>query len=183
MDTQLTYHQKEVLILSLKDNACHSLDYLKGLSATEFWTPVQEKWSAGIILQHLMDTTAPVYWLMCLPPWLLKLFWGQSAQPARSKTELLKYYKFCLKKGKRSHRYFAPHQIKPSAQKQEQLLQKWERLFLKLTTKLVQWNMDDLINCQLPHSIMGKISVYEHLEFICWHTGHHTKRLKIGYYE
>ena len=75
---------KTILIKSLDDSAAQFIELVKGLNQDEFEVNVNNKWSAGQDLVHLIKVLQIVNIGFTLPKLILRLLFGINKKESRS---------------------------------------------------------------------------------------------------
>jgi hypothetical protein len=144
---------------------------------TFFALPPGEGWSVAGNLSHLVNATNPVAKAMRLPKIVLRLLFGTRAAGSRSFVEMRDTYQKALREGGSAGK-FAPQRRPPPADPvaaREALLQKWQNVVPNLTAAVHRWDEAALDRYQLPHPLLGKLTVREMLYFTLYHLGHHAE--------
>lgn len=151
------------------------------MAADDFFARPEEGWSPAENLQHLTKSVAAVNRGMKFPKIILRLLFGTSATISRRLRKIAELYRAELAKGaKSSWRYSPssrslPEDLEPA---KEKILKKWEKAGYNLLTTLEKWEDPQLDKYQLPHPILGKITVREMLLFTLYHNLHHMNGVR-----
>lgn len=145
------------------------------LSDHRFIVSPEGKWSAGQQLDHLIRCAKPVAKAMAMPRVLLRLF-GKPATHSRSYEQVMHIYQQALKKGGVTTRPYIPP-VTEASQRQP-LLQQFQSQKVRLLVQIDQWKEEDLDKYQLPHPLLGKMTVREMLYFTIYHNQHHLETLQ-----
>ena len=70
---------------------------------------------------------------------------------------------------------------KTKAFEKEKSIKKLQEVMTTLNENIQKWNEADLSKYQLPHPLLGKLSIREMMLFTAIHTEHHFKALKDNY--
>lgn len=87
---------KTTLIQSLDDSAAQFIELVKGLNKDEFEVNINNKWSAGQDLVHLIKVLQIVNIGFTLPKPILRLVFGINKKESRSFEDLRQLYKNAL---------------------------------------------------------------------------------------
>ena len=167
---------KTTLIKSLDDNTAQFIELVKGLNKEEFEIHVNDKWSAGQDLMHLIKVLQIVNIGFTLPKPILRLLFGINKKESRSFEDLRQLYKNALEGGAKAPTIYIPKTV--SHNEKDSLIQKFASLNKSFIDKLNNHTAHELDSYRLPHPILGKISLRELASFTSFHTAHHFESLK-----
>ena len=167
---------KTILIKSLDDSAAQFIELVKDLTKDEFEVNVNNKWSAGQDLVHLIKVLQIVNIGFTLPKPILRLVFGINKKESRSFEDLRQVYKNALEGGAKAPTIYIPKLV--SHTEKDSLIQKYASLNKSFIDKLNNHTSFELDSYRLPHPILGKISLGELASFTSFHTSHHFDVLK-----
>ena len=167
---------KTILIKSLDDSTAQFIELVKGLNKEEFEFNVNDKWSAGQDLMHLIKVLRIVNIGFTLPKPILHLLFGINKKESRSFEDLRQVYKNALEGGAKAPTIYIPKPV--SHTEKDSLIQKYASLNKSFIDKLNNHTSFELDRYRLPHPILGKISLGELASFTSFHTSHHFDVLK-----
>ena len=167
---------KTILIKSLDDSTAQFIELVKGLNKEEFEFNVNDKWSAGQDLMHLIKVLQIVNIGFTLPKPILRLVFGINKKESRSFEDLRQVYKNALEGGAKAPTIYIPKLV--SHTEKDSLIQKYASLNKSFIDKLNNHTSFELDSYRLPHPILGKISLGELASFTSFHTSHHFDVLK-----
>jgi hypothetical protein len=167
---------KTILIKSLDDSTAQFIELVKGLNKEEFEFNVNDKWSAGQDLMHLIKVLRIVNIGFTLPKPILHLLFGINKKESRSFEDLRQVYKNALEGGAKAPTIYIPKLV--SHTEKDSLIQKYASLNKSFIDKLNNHTPHELDSYRLPHPILGKISLGELASFTSFHTSHHFDVLK-----
>jgi hypothetical protein len=167
---------KTILIQSLDDSAAQFIELVKGLNKDEFEVNINNKWSAGQDLVHLIKVLQIVNIGFTLPKPILRLLFGINKKESRSFENLRQLYKNALEGGAKAPTIYIPKPV--SHTEKDSLIQKYAILNKSFIDKLNNHTSFELDIYRLPHPILGKISLRELASFTSFHTSHHFDALK-----
>jgi hypothetical protein len=167
---------KTILIKSLDDSTAQFIELVKGLNKEEFEFNVNDKWSAGQDLMHLIKVLRIVNIGFTLPKPILHLLFGINKKESRSFEDLRQVYKNALEGGAKAPTIYIPKPV--SHTEKDSLIQKYASLNKSFIDKLNNHTSFELDSYRLPHPILGKISLGELASFTSFHTSHHFDVLK-----
>ena len=167
---------KTTLTKSLDENAVQFIELVKGLNQDEFEVNINNKWSAGQDLVHLIKVLQIVNIGFTLPKPILRLVFGINIKESRSFEDLRQLYKNALEGGAKAPTMYIPKPV--SHTEKDRLIQKYASLNKSFINKLNNHTSFELNSYRLPHPILGKISFGELASFTSFHTSHHFEVLK-----
>ncbi len=140
-----------------------------------FFAPQGDKWSPAEHALHLQKSSAPLVIGLKLPAWLLRLRFGGSARPSRSFVRLREEYLGRLADGGQAGRFAPAREGLPENpnRRRGEIMTKWWLTNVRLCTVLSRWREGRLDTVQLPHPLLGMLTVREMAAFTVYHTSHH----------
>lgn len=164
---------KEEIIrqLNLHYQALH--DQLEGLPPEKWHTETDGKWSPAQQLDHMNRSTAALLPVFALPKFVLRLLFGKPTRPSVSYQELVDMYLQALEKGGKASGKYLP--ASAAKAKREDALRQITWLVQRLSKGIGKWKDAQLDQYQLPHPLIGKITVREMLYFTAYHAEHHRQ--------
>ena len=170
-------NSKTSIIQSLNNSLNQFNELILNLNKEEFEININQKWSAGQDLVHLIKVLQIVNIGFALPKTLLQVLYGINKNEQRSFEQLQMIYKKSLENGAKAPSIYIP---KPVLFKDKNsLIQKHQSLNKKFINKIEYHSDIQLDNFRLPHPIIGKISLRELAIFTSFHTIHHFELLKL----
>ena len=145
-----------------------------------FFAPQGSAWSPAEHIRHLRKSSAPLVTALKLPRFLLRMRFGGHAGPSRSFSEIRELYLRGLSAGATAGR-FAPGPERPPADpvdRRREIMNAWTAVTVQLTAVMAGWSEPALDRHQLPHPILGLLTVREMLGFTVYHTAHHLRRIE-----
>lgn len=148
------------------------------LSDEQFFAKSEDKWSAAEQMQHLILAVKPLNKAFGMPRLILRLLYGKpNKNSSINYQELVKKYQGKLERGAKASTAFIPKPISTDADK-ENIINSFAKNYIDFTANLADINEYDLDNYQLPHPILGKLSLREMLYFTAYHVEHHHNIVK-----
>jgi hypothetical protein len=167
---------KTTMIKSLDETVFQFIELVKRLNKDEFEININDKWSAGQDLVHLIKVQRIVNIGFTLPKPFLRLIFGINKNDNRSFEHLQQIYKNALDGGVKAPTIYIPKPV--SYNEKDNLIQKYESLNKSFIDKLNNHTQFELDSYRLPHPILGKITLGELANFTSFHTSHHFESLK-----
>lgn len=152
---------------------------LTSLSDEAFFAPQGAAWSPAEHIRHLRKSATPLVTALGLPRWLLRLRFGAPRRASRSFDEVREVYLRKLAAGATAGRFAPSPEARPGdlmARRQE-IIGDWARATAALQNAIAKWPEEALDRHQLPHPVLGLLTVREMLAFTVYHTSHHLNRI------
>jgi hypothetical protein len=169
-------HSRDEIIHALKDSARHAEEWFRAQPEEQFFTRHAETWSASDNVDHLIKAIKPIIKALKLPKVALQTLFGKPVNQSRTYEEICTIYSDEIAKGARAGGSFLPLQEDPdnAEEKKAELLQHLSLELDKLVAAIEKWQETELDEVQLPHPIIGKITVREMLFFTIHHNLRHA---------
>ncbi|GAA4401015.1 hypothetical protein GCM10023187_14770 [Nibrella viscosa] len=147
---------------------------IEPISDSQFFEPLDNgKWSVAETLQHLYLVIRGLNRLLPGPREVFEQ-WGKAEQPSRS----FDVVKHTYQAGSLKPRV-APEQVTPRAADldtdRQTLTERFVSAHQALATNLDGWSEEELDTYQVPHLVLGKMTVREILYFTILHLYHHLE--------
>lgn len=147
--------------------------FLDGFTDEAFFAPQGDRWSPAGHLRHLTKSVRAVADAMAKPRILLMIF-GLARRPSRSYEAMVEVYREALEKGGQAGR-FAPRGDDPE---RHLIMAAWQLAGKALQRATERWSEKALDRYQLPHPLLGKLTIREMLFFTLYHNAHHAGRIR-----
>ncbi len=168
---------KNALLESLADANRRVAEWFSALPADEFFSRHADVWSPSDNLDHLIKAVKPVTLALKMPAFSLHTMFGKPEEPSRSYEEICERYRNEIAKGAQASGRYLPKQESPSEKADEgksQLIETWKKAGRELVFAAQAWDEADLDKYQLPHPILGALTVREMLFFTIYHNLRHA---------
>jgi hypothetical protein len=154
--------------------------FLAAMPDLSFFAPQGPAWSPADHLRHLQLSSAPLVLALKLPQFMLRLRFGSHRGPSRSFAEVREVYLADLAAGAGAGKYTPESERPPSnpTDRRHEIMNAWTAVTVELTNAMSQWKDSELDRHQLPHPILGNLTVREMLFFTVYHTAHHLRRVR-----
>lgn len=159
----------------LKESHVRFIGTINRVADGDFTKSVNQKWTAGQQLDHIIKSVAPVNLALALPAFVLRMSFGKANRPSRTYDQLVEKYRGKLNEGGRAPGRFVPASI--SISQRAALTSKLEKLVASLSARIEGFSEDQLDLLILPHPLLGKLTVREMVYFTIYHAGHHEKQV------
>ena len=150
---------------------------LGALTPADFFRPQGEFWSPAQHLDHLVRSVKPLIKALGLPRFVLGTMFGKAAS-SRETGEVVAGYLEKLAGGAGAGGRYLPaaaeHETRAA---QEALIELWRKKGSELGRALEGWKDADLDRYQLPHPLIGNLTVREMVAWSLYHGEHHRARI------
>ena len=170
---------KTELISTLQDSNRRVTEWFLEIPADTFFTRPGEIWSASDNLDHLIKAHRSITKALKLPKITLQAMFGKPERSSMAYEELCQIYRDEIAKGAQASGRFLPNQEDPAErveEKKKELLDQWSKASKELVSVAEKWNEDELDQYQLPHPILGKLTIREMLYFTIYHNLRHASQ-------
>ena len=170
---------KEEILGTLTNTNHRVTDWFSALPSSDFFTRQANVWSSSDNLDHLIKAVKPVTKAMKLPRLALQGMFGKSEKPSQSYDEICRTYREAIANGAQASGRYLPNQENPGAKAEEQkkqLIEAWTKASDELVSVINGWSESDLDNYQLPHPILGNLTMREMLFFTIYHNLRHASQ-------
>ncbi len=166
-------NQSEIIDALAQQQAAND-EYWSAFDTAAFFQPIGTSWSPAEAVRHLTKSTRPVVQALNLPKLVLRLRFGKSKRPSVSYEELRTRYRGLLDAGGKAGRFAPSSQTEPDlAAWRERILSTYASVNEDLRKAIARWSEQKLDTLQLPHPLLGKLTVREMLLFTLYHQRHH----------
>jgi hypothetical protein len=170
---------RDQIVEALQQQDVESTAYWNAFDTDAFFSGIGTGWSPADTIRHLIKSTRPVVKALAMPRLFLRLLFGKARRPSRSYDDLRATYLGALAKGADAGR-FAPSQRTETDREawRTQIMAQSAGVNRDLRAAIARWRDDKLDRCQLPHPLLGKLTVREMLFFTLYHQRHHGEVVK-----
>ena len=133
-----------------------------------FQQPHPEKWSVGQNIQHLFQSSKPLVGLFGKPESMEQF--GRSPRSSYSYEEVATRYKTALQT---PPPFLLAYRHLDTEGSKADMLANYRSLTAKLLERAALFSEADLDSYQIPHPLLGLLTVREFLHFTAFHTRHH----------
>lgn len=156
---------------------------------TTFWSSIppdvfvdqpEQGWSPAQNVLHLIKSVKPVAKALKLPRFLLRMLFGKAKAPSRHYAALRSHYLERIQNYELKGKY-APEAVRvteTSALTQKKLVASLTKALESLSHAVEAWQEQALDQYQLPHPLIGKLTVREMLFFTLFHYEHHAENVR-----
>lgn len=164
---------KEEIIKHLTENHNDFIKLMATMNERGFMFSINDKWTAGQQLFHIVLSVSPLTKIFLLPAFLIKIIFGKANRPSKDYESLIKKYLTKIEKGGKATRGFIPPSVE--FKNREKLSTKLLLLINKLKNQVDGFSEKQLDELILPHPLLGKLTLREMLMFTVYHVQHHHK--------
>ena len=168
---------KADLIEALQDSNERAEMWFRAIPAEKFFTRHGDIWSPSDNVDHLIKAVKPVAKALKLPKFTLQAMFGKPAKPSMTYEGLCQVYRDEIARGAKASGRYLPDQETPSQnaqQKKQELLEQWSKSNAELLAVVEKWQEDELDHYQLPHPLIGNLTVREMIFFTIYHNLRHA---------
>lgn len=180
METSFPFTQPEI-IDALRKLSTEGQTFWSAIPPEVFVDQPEKSWSPAQNVLHLIRAVKPVAKALNMPRWLLRLLFGKATAPSRHGGPLKQEYLEQLKTRGATGKYApAPVKVETTAvDTQQKLVMSLTHATDSLAKVVEKWNEPDLDRLQLPHPLLGKLTVREMLLFTIFHIRHHMENVRV----
>lgn len=169
---------KTEIISALEDSGQRAQAWFSAIPAKEFFTRQGEVWSASDNVDHLIKSIKPVAKAMGLPKLALQTMFAKPEKVSRTYDVICAIYRDEIARGGKAGGSFLPKQETPenAEERKAELLNRLTDAIGKLISNVEKWEEPALDEAQLPHPLIGKLTLREMLYFTIYHNLRHASQ-------
>jgi hypothetical protein len=167
-------HSREQIMDALDRQESDCVAYWNAFDTDAFFRRIGSSWSPAETVRHLSKSIRPVAKALATPKIMLRVMFGKASRASMSYDDLVARYQNALAEGGQAGRFA------PSAQSDNDLeawrvkiMESFTHASRDLRTAIPRWPERKLDLLQLPHPLIGKLTVREMLFFTLYHQRHH----------
>ncbi|HSH04493.1 MAG TPA: DinB family protein [Anaerolineae bacterium] len=150
-------------------------DFFAEIEEERFFEGEDGVWSPAENLVHLIKSASPVVQALRAPKMVLRAQFGKAKHVSRSLPEVRHtYVDEALAGGGVATGGFLPQVTEETAAERARILDKWQSKNEQLLVGMESWSEEQLDTYQLPHPLLGNMTVREILLFTVYHNLHHV---------
>lgn len=167
---------KENILDEIATASQKAIAWFDAIPPEQFFTRQPPAWSASDNVDHLIRAIRPVALVLKMPKTGLQMLFGKTAA-SRTYDEVCKSYEEQIARGGQAGGIYLPDQTPPADPEKHKivLLEKLNKASNSLLDAVQKWDDADLDRYQLPHPLLGKLTVREMLFFSIYHTLRHAR--------
>jgi hypothetical protein len=167
-------YSHDEIVAALDQARADGSAYWSSFSTEQFFANPGEHWSPSDHVRHLMKSIRPLTKALAMPRLALRLMFGTPRRASSTYEELRERYQKLLDEGGRAGRFApSPHQESDRDAWRHALLAQFDQTCAALRTAVMRWPDAKLDAYQVPHPLLGKLTVREMLYFTAYHQQHH----------
>jgi uncharacterized damage-inducible protein DinB len=170
---------KPEIISALQDSERRAQAWFSAIPGEGYFTRHGEVWSASDNVDHMIKAVKPIVKALKLPGIALQAVFGKADKPSRTYEEVCKTYRDEIAKGAKASGRFLPNEDVPEENREafkEQQLQQLSKAVADLVSACENWDEAALDQFQIPHPIMGNLTIREMLFFTIYHNLRHASQ-------
>lgn len=163
-------HTREQIVEAFERQERESIAYWNAFDTDAFFAKIGESWSPAETVRHLTKSIRPLVKALGLPRLLLRLRFGKPKRAPMTFDALRDHYRRLLAEGGNAGRFA------PSANAETDrtaIMTRFAAVNRELRAAIHRWPDAKLDTLQLPHPLLGKLTVREMLFFTLYHERHH----------
>ncbi len=154
--------------------------YWSSFPTAAFFAQIGAAWSPAENVRHLTKSMRAVSRGLKFPRLFLRIAFRNASRPSRSFEQVRDAYRAVLAHGGKAGRFTPeakPASADPDAER-AQIISCHASAVNELCSMASRWNEEQLDRLQLPHPLMGPLTVREMLLFTLYHNSHHVEGVR-----
>ncbi len=162
---------KEAIINSINFDHSSFVEFIEALNNEEYVRNRDQKWSAERQMEHLILCVRPLVQVFSKEPIAIEKAFGRTDRRSSTYDDLLDLYRQRLKEGGKAPDRYVPGEALngTKAEKCQEML----ALVSSLCLRIEYLSDDDLDSLQIPHPLLGNLTLREMLYNMIYHVKHH----------
>lgn len=153
--------------------------YWSSFSTSEFFTKINGHWSPAETVRHLNKSIRPVAKALKLPRIVLRFMFGTSRRASERWSDIQTRYNGLLEGGAKAGRFSPSEQQEQDPEAgRARIMAHYAQNNRDLRAAIAKWSDQSLDRYQLPHPLLGKLTMREMLIFTAYHQMHHLDGVK-----
>jgi hypothetical protein len=170
---------RDEILRKLDDVQNESAAYWSAFDTPTFFAKLGEGWSPAENVRHLVKSIRPVTMALKLPRLILRFKFGKPRRASMEMEELRVRYQGLLDAGGRAGRFApSPREAGDPESWRAEILAQHAEANRALGAAIARWPDAKLDQYQLPHPLLGNLTVREMLYFTLYHQLHHINVVK-----
>lgn len=172
--TEVLSNRREI-IEALEGVHEEAVAYWTQYETPAFFRAMGTHWSASEHIRHLTRAMTPLLPVLRVPRVALRLAFGSATQASRTIEVIGAQYSAALKAGGTAGRFTPPPDNHPRDQvRRDKIMDTHSETLRGLTQAMERWTEVQLDTYQLPHPLLGRMTVREMMLFTLLHNRHHV---------
>ena len=170
---------RDEILRKLEAVQSESAAYWGGFDPPAFFAKLGEGWSPAENVRHLIKSIRPVTKALTMPRLALRVMFGKPRRASIDFEELRVRYQGLLDAGGKAGRFSpTPREEHELESRRAEILQQHADANRALGAAIARWKDAALDRYQLPHPLLGNLTMREMLEFTLYHQLHHINVVK-----
>ncbi|MFL6247080.1 MAG: DinB family protein [Thermoanaerobaculia bacterium] len=167
------------IIATLERVQEENVAYWSGFETSEFFAKIDGHWSPAETVRHLIKSIRPVTKALSLPRLVLRFMFGAPRRESARWSDIQARYLGLLEAGGKAGR-FAPSEREEQDLEagRTRIMSQFVQVNRDLRAAVARWADRSLDRYQLPHPLLGKLTLREMLIFTAYHQIHHLEGVK-----
>ena len=167
-------YTREQIIDALERQESESRVFWNKFDTNAFFRRIGESWSPAETVRHLIKSTRPVGTALRVPKLVLRWKFGRATHKSRNYDEVRVAYLKTLSEGGQAGRFApSPKQDSDLSAWRSRIMADFAKAHRILRARAAKWSEKQLDRLQLPHPLLGPLTVREMLLFTLYHQRHH----------
>lgn len=149
--------------------------HIQQMKDEDYFFRQPNKWNAAQQLNHLVLSVQPLVYVYTLPNSVIEAKFGRVERLNKTYEELKTLYQSRLEQGGKAPEQFVPQ--KEVVQAKEELIQQLIVLVDQLNEAILKLAKTDFESLQIPHPLLGLITLKEMAYNAIYHVEHHQKAM------
>lgn len=173
MSIEAPQSREEILQAFERQDSANSA-FWTSFGAEAFFRPRGEGWSAADTVRHLIKSTFPVVKALGMPRIVLRVLFGRPKREPWSYEQYRERYLAALAAGGKAGRFSPSRRSESDLEAwRSSILSRYATVNRNLRSAIARWPDPRLDAYQLPHPLLGNLSVREMLFSTLYHQRHH----------
>lgn len=156
-----------------------SVAYWSAFGTADFFAKIDGHWSPAENVRHLIKSIRPVTKALGMPRLVLWFMFGKPRRPSTPWAEIQTRYSGLLAAGADAGRFAPSEREEPDLEAgKARIMGQFVQVNRDLRAAIAKWNDRSLDRYQLPHPLLGKLTLREMLSFTAYHQTHHLDGVK-----
>jgi hypothetical protein len=156
-----------------------SVAYWSGFDTPTFFAKIDGHWSPAENVRHLIKSIRPVTKALTMPRLVLRFMFGKPRRASQPWSEIQTQYGGLLEAGGNAGRFAPSEREEPDPEAgRARIISQFVQANRDLRAALAKWPDRSLDRYQLPHPLLGKLTLREMLIFTAYHQTHHLDVVK-----
>ncbi len=168
-------HTRDEILAFLDEVQRDGVAYWSAFDDDEFFANIGDAWSPSDNVRHLTKSIRPVTGALRLLKPVVRMMFGRPKREPMSYDAVVAFYRGKLAEGGTAGRFAPSARVVTD---RAEVISRFEHANRELREAIARWPDRALDRHQLPHPLMGKLTVREMLFFTLYHQLHHIDVVK-----